>query len=90
MLLTNVSIVLTELVYLQKMDKSLMDQWYFRTHCIPIMGFSLIFPSRAIDTFVPTSMFYKISTNNQTFINIKESYVSPNSSTKIINNKIIS
>jgi hypothetical protein len=33
-------------------------------------------------------MSYKLSTNNQTFINRKEAYASPNSSTKATNDKI--
>jgi hypothetical protein len=52
------------------------------------MGFSLKFLSWAIGTFVPTVMSNKLSTNNQTFINKKEAYTSPNSSTKTTNNKI--
>jgi hypothetical protein len=45
-------------------------------------------PSWAIGTFVPTSISYKLSTNNKTSINKKKSYTSPNSSTKATNNKI--
>jgi hypothetical protein len=52
------------------------------------MGFSLTFPSWAIGTFITTSMSYKLNTNNQTSINKKEAYTSPNSSTKTTNNKI--
>jgi hypothetical protein len=41
------------------------------------MGFSLTLPSWVIGTFVPTSMSYKLNTNNQTFINRKEGYACP-------------
>jgi hypothetical protein len=47
-------------------------------------------PSWAIGSFIPTSMSYKLNTNNQTFINKKEAYTSPNSSTKATNNQITS
>jgi hypothetical protein len=69
-------------------SKSLMDQWYIRTHCIPIMGISLTFPSWSIGIFIPTATSYKLSTNNQTFISRKEAYTSPKNSTETTNNKI--
>jgi hypothetical protein len=63
-----ISIILTESVYLQNMNKTS--------------------PSWTTGSFVPTAMSYKLSTNNQTFINRKEVYASHNSSTKTTNNKI--
>jgi hypothetical protein len=52
------------------------------------MGFSLTFPSWVFGTFIPSAMSYKLSAKNQTFIDKKEEYASPNSSTKTTNDKI--
>jgi hypothetical protein len=62
---------------------------------IPIMGFSLTSPSNGFSYHPPsglfTNKFLHVSINNKIiFINRKEAYTFPNSSTKVTKNKIMS
>jgi hypothetical protein len=70
---TNVSIILTKLVYLHKMDQT--------------FSYNGLFKSSPSGLF--TNKFLHVSINNKIiFINRKEAYTFLNSSTKVTNNKI--
>jgi hypothetical protein len=79
---TNISIVLMKLVYLQKNGSNVL-----------IMGFSLMSPYNGLFKLPPsglfTNKFLHVSINNKIiFINRKETYTFPNSSTKATDNQI--
>jgi hypothetical protein len=81
MLSTLVSIDLTELVYLQKIDKS-SPSWAF--HIIPITWAFHFIPIMGISHRCPTARHKQ--PNN--LVNRKKAYACPNSSIKATNNKI--